>query len=94
MSKGVGTTGGSGRHPPSGNSQSASSGCTPHFTICPPIRLLDRPNPAPGGMSLNVSGPRSQPCLHWASAFPCAAFPPWDLRFWVYAASDLIECWT
>lgn len=41
-----------------------ASASTPHFSLCPPIRLLDRPDPAPGGMSLNVSGPRSQPCLH------------------------------
>lgn len=34
------------------------------FRICPPIRLLDRPDPAPGGMSLNASGPGCQPCLH------------------------------
>lgn len=34
------------------------------FRICPPIRLLDRPDPAPGGMSLNVSGPGCQPYLH------------------------------
>lgn len=35
-----------------------------HLRISPPIRLLDRPDPAPGGKSLNVSGGRYQPSLH------------------------------